>query len=127
MTRPLSIIILAATLCAARPAAAEERSSVPLQYSLQHRLPLGVKIEAAPGLLVTKGGKRGAQVVGVTGFLKVHSYADLLIFKGEAETFETEAGPQTTRWFVGVHLGGELQPAKLAGHLFGAARSIVRL
>jgi len=125
MNRILAVIVVSATLLGTRVAAAEESGGVPLHYSVSRRLPLGVAVEAAPGVLLSRRGPRGAQVVGVTGFVKLKTYAELVILEGQAESLQVD-GVTRTRWWLGIHLGGELKPARLAGHLWGCARAVAR-
>jgi hypothetical protein len=100
-------------------------AGVPLRYTVARKLPLGFHVEAAPGVMVSRGGKRGAQVVGLTGLVELATPADLLVFKGEAQTLTAATDRSTTQWWIGVHLGGALKPTRLAGHLLTAARSVL--
>jgi hypothetical protein len=130
------IIILATLLVLTTPAFAGRiaahpitpeptTAGLPLRYTVARNLPLGFHVEAAPGLMVGRGGKRGAQVVGLIGTVELETPADLLIFKGEAQTLTAPTDRPTTQWWIGVHLGGALKPARLAGHLLTAARSVL--
>lgn len=111
---------------AAAEAQTAEPTMLPLRYGVERELPLGMRVEMAPvGLLVAKGGDRGARVLGYTSFLKVKSCADLVMFKSELEAFADGSGA-TTRWSVGVYFGGELQPMQVVGHIVSSARSVVR-
>lgn len=122
----LALLVFGAVAAlAARPAAAEDPTLIPVRYGVERRLPLGLRIEIAPGVVVAKGGPGGTAVVGYTGYVKLKAYADLVIVKSEVDAYDDGSGAPV-RWDIGVHLGGELQPGKLAGHVFGAVRVLAR-
>ena len=121
----LALLVFAATALAAHAAVAEDPTLIPLRYGVERRMPLGLRIEIAPGVVVAKGGRDGTTVVGYTGYIKLKAYADLVIVKSEVDAYDDGSGAPT-RWDIGVHLGGELQPGKLAGHVLGAVRVLAR-
>lgn len=123
--RAIALVVLVAALTAAGPAAADEPTLIPLRYGVERRMPLGLRLEVAPGLVVAKGGPGGTTVIGYTGYVKLKGYADLVIVKSEVDAYDDGTGAPT-RWGIGVHLGGELQPGKLVGHMFGAVRVLAR-
>jgi hypothetical protein len=102
-----------ATLLASTPAAAEPAA---LQYGFEKQLPLGLAIEAAPGVKV-----ENKEVVGYIGTIKLKAHRELVILKSECESLEDDF-----HWSLNLHLGGELKPGRVAKQLLGEARSIVR-
>lgn len=121
------VVLLVALVAVTQPAAADTEpgsSAIPVRYGIERPLVLGMRVEVAPGLLVTRDA-RGTQLVGYTGTVKLKAYADLVIVKSEVESLSAAVDPSgaALRWSVGVHLGGELQPGKLLGHVASGVRS----
>jgi hypothetical protein len=93
---------------------------VPLRYTFERGLPLGFRLDVAPGVMVV-----GVRPIGATGLVRLRTMRDLIIVGSNVDAYE-EAGVSKLRWSVDLHLGGELQPKLLAGHVWRGARKLAK-
>ncbi len=118
MTRAL--LVLAIVVGASHTASAEPPGPIPLQYELGHTFPLGLRVSIAPGVLV----RREARTVGFTGYVKVEALRGLVVVKTEVSSIPIDG--RSDRWWVDVHLGPQIKPAKLARRFLAPIGSVVK-
>ncbi len=114
------LLILIVLLAAARTAHADPVAPMPLRYTFERNLPLGFELDLAPGVMLAAG-----RPIGATGLVRLRAMRDLVILGSNVDAYD-DAGVAKLRWSVDLHLGGELQPKLLAGHVWRGARKLAK-
>lgn len=133
MTNPLRCLAALALVAATPgPAAADQPPEepgtrlIPLRGEIIRSLPLGMRIEVAPGFVVASG-EEGSSPVGFNGRATVRGWRDLVMIRSEVQSVHLE-DEWKTEWSIRMNLGGEVELAskRIARELLGGVRAVGR-
>ncbi len=128
-----AILLLAALLAAPAPAGAEgqaDAGQIPLRLERGVRLPLGMRFEAAPGVVVgTAPGPVSGDVrpVGLTARATLRALRNLVMVRSDVQSVRVD-DEWKTDWSIRVHLGEDVELAtrRVLREVVGNVRSVGR-
>jgi len=101
--------------------------SLPLQYAFKRKLPLGLRLDVAPGIITAKSGKKRGKLLGYSGSIALNAMNEFVVLKSNVST-RTDAEASRAQWSVQLTTGSGLKPPTkaLLRQVLSGSRSILR-
>jgi len=108
------------------PTVEGEPTPLTLDYTRAQTLPLGLRLDLTPALVIARDKRHLGTLLGYSGTVALNTWGDLFVVAGRVESRALDERTET-EWSVQVTLGeGVKLPAKaIAGHVLSRARSVI--